>query len=309
MKEFGYSSAAAISLLVVSAGLSLAAVIANLPLERETVAKGSWKPGSDNPALADAGEGVPIEESFLVSFDPGAELTETSFVASTQQQSSSSASITIQDDQIAALAALSPAAGANVPLIPVQPALPAAASLLLAESKPAPLRGQVSQSLIERSEVPAAQPRSTIGLTEALIADEPAEASSSPQISLSPADPDAMHDLPEAMADPRPALQESGLERAAEISSGVPAGYVVIGSFLRPEKAAVHVLKHQDWQPTILTGKVGDKVYQRVVVGPFSESDLPAAWESIVAAGIADAWRLSVRPKTDVAVRGLDILS
>jgi len=311
MKEFGYSSAAAIGLLVVTAGLSLAAVIANLPLQRADEIKGSWKPGSDT-RIVEAGSATPalsqpIEESFLVSFDPGADLREADFVAMAQQQPQQINSYTIQSEQIVALGDLSPAAGPAQALGPDPASDEFSAALAAADLVPEPFPSrpprEVSAELLERRSVAALQlvSLSLMPSDEPDPAAEPAAEATSPPV---------VEGRPQLAVAP----SQSPLEPAADPSEAPapsvepPAGYVVIGSFLRLDAAAAHALKYQDWQPTIVPGQVGDKLYQRVVVGPFSEDDLRDAWERVVTAGVKDAWRLTLDGETDLAVKQLDVL-
>ena len=337
MKEFGYSSAAAIGLLVVTAGLSLAAVIANLPLQDKDQAKGPWKPRSDT-LLAQAGTAEPalsqpIEDSFQVSFDPGADLQDAEFVANTQQNRAEQPLNSIQSDEVEALAALSPAAGpltadplspdpaadllsqgtdanaledlrpqtAAAALVPpaIDPGQPRIASAeLLERSDVAPLK-VISLSLVPlESPLPAAA-----GERDAAVA-----AAEEPQIAAIPGDRQRVPDKARSVPETVPLESRSTVPATRTDAAEVAAGYVVIGSFQRLDAAAAHVLKHQDWQPTIVAGQVGEKLYQRVVVGPFSESDLGSALDRIVGAGIKDAWRLNLKGKTDLAAKALDVL-
>lgn len=354
MKEFGYSSAAAIGLLVVTAGLSLAAVIANLPLQDKDEAKGAWKPGSDTllaqAGTADPALSQPIEESFLVSFDPGADLQEADFVAMAQQQSTISGSYTIQSEEVEALAALSPAAGSaqngmaendmapspdaemhlapmdRAPsVMPEEPARRKAAAALVPDSIELRRPRSASAELLERSGVAPLQivSLSLIPSDPPLAAEAEEEVDAVPppiaegsQIAAVPSDPTPANAVPQAVPElapqqahgAAPAVTSKEVPGVLPAPTDPPAGYVVIGSFLRLDAAAAQVLKYQDWQPTIVAGQVGDKLYQRVVVGPFSESDLRGAWERIVSAGIKDAWRLKLNGETDLAVKDLDVL-
>lgn len=341
MKDFGYSSAAVIGLLVATAGLSLAAVIANLPLQGEGAAAGSWKPRSDTLiAAADRSEPAlsqPIEDSFLVSFDLGADLRDADFVAIAQHQSSDSASLTIQSEQIDALGALSPAAGPALSRAPV-PSGEAEASpgeprpqASPADEAPAPRRPhRASAELRERRDVaplrvvalsptePAARPAAQIAILAETERSEPqsrakqrtAPAAAPPEAASEARRPApsrsqtrmARRVVPPAVPQPEPA------PAATLAPAAPPMGYVVIGSFLRLDAAAAHVLKYRDWQPTILAGRVGDKLYRRVAVGPFSAGELREAWQRIVAAGVEDAWRLTLEGETDLAVKDLDVL-
>ena len=348
MKDFGYSSAAVIGLLVATAGLSLAAVIANLPLQGEGAAEGSWTPRSDTLiAAADRPEPAlsqPIEDSFLVSFDLGADLRDADFVATAQRQSSDGASLTIQSEQIDALGALSPAAGPALSRAPVAPAEAEASpggprpQAFPADEAPSPRRPhRASAELRERRDVAplrvvalspaepavgsvtdtAARPAAQIAIVAETERSEP-QSRATQRTGPAAAPPEAASEarraaprrsqtrmarrvVPQA-AQPEPA-PEATLAPAAP-----PVGYVVIGSFLRLDAAAAHVLKYQDWQPTIVAGRVGDKLYRRVVVGPFSEGELREAWQRIVAAGVEDAWRLILEGETDLAVKDLDVL-
>lgn len=349
MKDFGYSSAAVIGLLVATAGLSLAAVIANLPLQGEGAAEGSWTPRSDTLiAAADRSEPAlsqPIEDSFLVSFDLGADLRDADFVAMAQHQSSDGASLTIQSEQIDALGALSPAAGPALSRAPVAPAEAEASpgeprpQAFPADEAPSPRRPhRASAELRERRDVAplrvvalspaepavgsvtdtAARPVAQIAIVVETERSEPQSRATQRTVPAA-APPEAASEarrpaprrsqtrmarrvVPQAAPQPEPA-PEATLAPAAP-----PVGYVVIGSFLRLDAAAAHVLKYQDWQPTIVAGRVGDKLYRRVVVGPFSEGELREAWQRIVAAGVEDAWRLTLEGETDLAVKDLDVL-
>lgn len=88
------------------------------------------------------------------------------------------------------------------------------------------------------------------------------------------------------------------------------AGYIVIGSFQSPERAAALMTAQGQWQPTLREVRVDGRLYHRVLVGPFELSDLDSALQRILAAGLADAWRLTVKaPKNDgLVAKSLEIL-